>query len=67
VTPVSNKSRVSICYNMAIFLMFRCLPSSEVADMNVKIEDLSLAELKALIDETIDKRIEDRLGDPDAG
>jgi signal recognition particle GTPase len=35
--------------------------------MNTKIQDLSLEELKAFIDETIDKRLEERLGDPDVG
>jgi hypothetical protein len=35
--------------------------------MNTKIQDLSLEELKAFIDETIDKRIEERFGDPDVG
>jgi hypothetical protein len=35
--------------------------------MNTKIQDLSLEELKTFIDETVDKRLEERLGDPDAG
>jgi len=35
--------------------------------MNTKIQDLSLEELKAFIDETVDKRLEERLGDPDVG
>ncbi len=35
--------------------------------MNPKIQDLSLEELKAFIDETVDKRLEERLGDPDVG
>jgi signal recognition particle GTPase len=35
--------------------------------MNSKIQDLSLAELKAFIDETVDKRLEERLGYPDVG
>ncbi len=35
--------------------------------MNTKIQDLSLEELKIFIDETVDKRLEERLGDPDVG
>jgi signal recognition particle GTPase len=35
--------------------------------MNTKIQDLSLEDLKAFIDETVDKRLEERLGDPDVG
>jgi hypothetical protein len=35
--------------------------------MNIKIQDLSLEDLKAFIDETVDKRLEERLGDPDVG
>jgi hypothetical protein len=35
--------------------------------MNTKIKDLSLEELKAFIDETVDKRIEERFGDSDVG
>ena len=35
--------------------------------MNTKIQDLSLEELKAFIDETVDKRLKKRLGDPDVG
>jgi signal recognition particle GTPase len=35
--------------------------------MNTKIQGLSLEELKAYIDETVDKRLEERLGDPDVG
>jgi hypothetical protein len=37
------------------------------AGMNTKIQDLSLEELKAFINETVDKRIEERFGDPDVG
>jgi hypothetical protein len=35
--------------------------------MNTKIQNLSLEELKAFKDETVDKRIEERFGDPDVG
>ncbi len=35
--------------------------------MNTKIRDMSLEELKAFIDETVDKKLEERLGDPDVG
>jgi signal recognition particle GTPase len=35
--------------------------------MNPKIQELSLEDLKAFIDETVDKRLEERLGDPDVG
>ncbi len=35
--------------------------------MNPKIKDLSLEELKIFIDETVDKRLEESLGDPDVG
>lgn len=35
--------------------------------MNTKIQDLSLEELKAFINEAVDKRLEERLGDPDVG
>jgi len=35
--------------------------------MNIKIQDLSIEELKAFIDETVDKRLEERFGDPDVG
>ena len=35
--------------------------------MDDKIQDLSLEELKAFIDEAVDKRLAERLGDPDVG
>jgi signal recognition particle GTPase len=35
--------------------------------LNTKIQNLSMEELKAFIDETVDKRLEERLGDPDVG
>ncbi len=35
--------------------------------MDTKIQNLSLEDLKAFIDETVDKRLEERLGDPDVG
>lgn len=35
--------------------------------MNTKIQDLSLEELKAFIDEAVDTRLEERLGGPDIG
>ena len=35
--------------------------------MNQKIKELSLEELKIFIDETVDSRLEERLGDPDVG
>jgi hypothetical protein len=35
--------------------------------MNTKIQDLSLEDLKMLIDESVDKRLEERFGDPDVG
>jgi hypothetical protein len=35
--------------------------------LSTKLQNLSLEELKAFIDETVDKRLEERLGDPDAG
>lgn len=35
--------------------------------MNIKVQELSLEELKAFIDEAVDTRLEERLGDPDAG
>lgn len=35
--------------------------------MNTKIQDLSLEELKTLIDEAVDKRLEERFGDTDVG
>jgi signal recognition particle GTPase len=35
--------------------------------MNTKITDLSLEELKTFIDEAVDMRLEERLGDPDVG
>jgi signal recognition particle GTPase len=35
--------------------------------MSTKIKELSLEELKAFIDEAVDKRLQERLGDPDVG
>jgi hypothetical protein len=35
--------------------------------MNSRVGDLSLEELKLFIDEAVDNRLEQRLGDPDAG
>ncbi len=35
--------------------------------MNTKVRELSLEELKAFIDEAVDMRLEERLGDPDVG
>jgi len=35
--------------------------------MNIKVQELSLEELKAFIDEAVDIRLAERLGDPDAG
>ncbi len=35
--------------------------------MNIKIKEMSLEELKAFINEAVDSRIEERLGDPDIG
>jgi signal recognition particle GTPase len=35
--------------------------------MNTKLEKLTLEELKAFIDDTVDKRLEERFGDPDVG
>lgn len=35
--------------------------------MKTKIKELSLEELKSFIDETVDLRLEERLGDPDIG
>ncbi len=35
--------------------------------MNTKVKELSLEELKAFINETVDMRLEERLGDPDVG
>ena len=35
--------------------------------MNTKVKELSLEELKAFIDEAVDMRLEERLGDPDVG
>ncbi len=35
--------------------------------MNTKVKELSLEELKAYINETVDMRLEERLGDPDVG
>ena len=35
--------------------------------MNIKVQELSLEELKGYIDEAVDMRLEERLGDPDVG
>ena len=35
--------------------------------MNTRINEISLEELKAYINETVDSRLEERLGDPDIG
>ena len=35
--------------------------------MNTKVKELSLEELKAFINEAVDVRLEERLGDPDIG
>jgi hypothetical protein len=35
--------------------------------MNTKIQNMSVEELKVLIDEAVDKRLEERFGDPDIG
>jgi signal recognition particle GTPase len=35
--------------------------------MNTKIKDMSLEELKAFIDNAVDERLEERIGDPDVG
>ena len=35
--------------------------------MNTKVKELSLEELKNFINETVDMRLEERLGDPDVG
>ena len=35
--------------------------------MNIEVNELSLEELKAFINETVDMRLEERLGDPDVG
>lgn len=35
--------------------------------MNTKVKELSLEELKTFINETVDMRLEERLGDPDVG
>ncbi len=35
--------------------------------MNTRVKELSLEELKALINKTVDTRLEERLGDPDVG
>jgi hypothetical protein len=35
--------------------------------MNVKVNELSLEELKTFINETVDTRLEERFGDPDIG
>jgi signal recognition particle GTPase len=35
--------------------------------MNQKVKELSLEELKIFIDETVDSRLAERLGDPDVG
>ena len=35
--------------------------------MNTKIQDMDLEELKAFINEAVDRRLEERIGDPDVG
>ena len=35
--------------------------------MGTRLRDLSLEELKTFIDETVDKRLDERFGDPDVG
>ena len=35
--------------------------------MNTNVKEFSLEELKAFINETVDMRLEERLGDPDIG
>jgi hypothetical protein len=35
--------------------------------MNTKMQDLSLEDLNAFIDEAVDKRLEERFDDPDMG
>jgi hypothetical protein len=35
--------------------------------MNTRVNELSLEELKAFINETVDMRLEERFGDPDVG
>ena len=35
--------------------------------MNTKLREMSLEELKTFINETVDMRLEERLGDPDIG
>ena len=35
--------------------------------MNTKVKELSMEELKSIINETVDMRLEERLGDPDVG
>ena len=35
--------------------------------MNTKVKELSLEELKTFINETVDMRLKERLGDPDIG
>ena len=35
--------------------------------MNTKLKEMSLEELKTFINETVDMRLEERLGDPDIG
>ncbi|HAV10807.1 MAG TPA: hypothetical protein DCX22_04250 [Dehalococcoidia bacterium] len=35
--------------------------------MNTEVKEFSLEELKAFINETVDMRLEERLGDPDIG
>ncbi len=41
--------------------------SEVILKVGTKLRNLSLEELKQLIDETVDKRLEERLGDPDVG
>ena len=35
--------------------------------MNTKLKEMSLEELRSFINETVDMRLEERLGDPDIG
>ncbi len=35
--------------------------------MNTKVKELSLEDLKSFINEAVDSRLEERLGDPDVG
>ena len=35
--------------------------------MNIKLNEMSLEELKTFINKTVDMRLEERLGDPDIG